>query len=321
MRVYCLGELMLDMIGEELEESGPAVFRRFAGGAAGNVAAGLSKLGVAASFLGRVSSDAFGSYLLHTLNRYGVDTTHVVRDPNGLTTLAFVSHDQDKLPHYLFYRENSASVQFCLDDLSGVEFRPCDALYFSSLSLAHEPIRTANFAAAERANQAGAPVAFDPNVRLGVWKCAQEARAQILKMIERIDILKVNDEELQFLFGTGDRLSLCLDVLQKFPRIRLIAVTLGKEGADLVNREGEYIHAPSAAVPVVDTCGAGDTFLAALLKQYLIMGGLRGNALRMAAAYANAAAHITSLKKGVIPAMPTEKDIARFMNAHSGECI
>lgn len=321
MSVYCLGELMLDMIGEEAGEDGPAVFRRFAGGAAGNVAVGLSKLGVASAFLGRVSADSFGDFLLHTLKRYHVDTSRVVRDPHGLTTLAFLSHDQYKVPHYLFYRENSASVQLCLEDLHGLQFEPYDVLYFSSLSLAHEPIRTANFAAAKLANTVGALVAFDPNVRLGVWESPEAAKTQILKMMVHVDILKVNDEELSFLFGEGERIALCQHALRQFPRLRLIAVTLGADGADLADREGEYIHAPAAAVPVVDTCGAGDTFFAALLKRYMATGGLRGNALYKAAAYANAAAHITSLQKGVITAMPTEDDILRFLDTYSGESI
>ena len=322
MKVYCLGELLIDMIGEEDGPGGPAVFRKFAGGAAGNVAVGLAKLGMTPAVLARVGADFFGAFLLDTLKHYGVDISAIVRDPQRRTTLAFVTHDASRKPSYLFYRENSASAAFCLEDLRDIRFTAEDALYLSSLPLAHEPIRTASFEALRRADEAGAVVVFDPNIRLSVWQSAEEVRAQVFRALPFVRLLKVNDDELRFLFGDGPFEALCQRALERFPKLELVAVTLGEKGALLANRAGTLVSVPAVDLPVVDTCGAGDTFCATMLYMYHTQGIAGAAALRRLGVYANSAAHLTSMQEGVIPAMPLPNQIDAFIRKyHAGTTL
>jgi fructokinase len=319
MDVLCLGEVLIDMIGQE---TGSLVnvesYRRFPGGAAANVAVGVAKLGHSSAFLGRVSTDPFGDFLAKTLQGWGVDTRGMVRDSSRQTSIAFVSMDANKVPSFSFYRDSSASKYLCPEDLDEALFASARFLYFSSISLANSPIRDANYEAVRLAQRHGCLIAFDPNIRLSVWGSKDAASREIHKMLSNISVLKLNDQELHLLFGEGNLDQVCANVLRNYPQLRLVAVTLGERGCCLMDAAGTFIEARAAPLPVIDTTGAGDSFTSALLFCWLRENGISGAAsLESAGVYANSAAHITARRHGVIPALPGQEEIESFMKEHT----
>ncbi len=318
MDVVCLGELMIDMIGEEIGDPVDVqTFRKYPGGAAGNVAVGVAKLGQTSGFLGRVSRDPFGDYLVRTVESYGVDSRGIVRDPSRNSTVAFISLDEKKIPSYLFYREASASTAYSPQDIRPEAFESARFLYFSSLSLAKSPIREANYEAVRLAKENHCLIAFDPNVRLHVWSSAEAARDEVHRMLENVDLLKVNDSELHFLFGEGAVDALCRQIFAGFPRLKLIAVTLGEQGSFLMDASRASAQVDALPLPVVDTGGAGDSYTSAMLVFWIRGGEVSGvDALRKLGVYANSAAHITARRKGVIPALPTQAEVDAFLREY-----
>jgi len=315
MDVLCLGELLIDMIGEDTGSlKDMQSFRKYAGGAAGNVAVGVSKLGLKSSFLGRLSTDGFGDFLVQTMEDYGVCSDLITRDSEHKTTIAFVSLNEKKVPSYLFYRDASASSFYCPEDLRESAFRGAKALYFSSLSLAKRPIRDANYTAVKYAEENNLIVAFDPNIRLSVWQSPDAAKQEIFNMFPHTDILKLNDDEIRFLFGSDSLPELCRRIFEEYSKMQLIAITLGPDGTFLMDKRGEYCHVPAVDLPVIDTCGAGDTFMSAVLAFWIRNQGVSGEkALKQLGLYANAAAYITASRNGVIPSMPYQNEVEELL--------
>lgn len=320
MDVVCIGELLVDIIGqEEGSLSDVQTFKRYAGGAAGNVAAGTSKLGLKSGFIGKVGNDPFGEFLIKTLNNYKVDTTQICRDDNRKTGLAFVSLDERKVPDYLFYRDPSASMFLSPEDIKDEYIRNAKIIYFSSISLVNEPFRSATYKAIKLAQEYDLLVSFDPNIRLSLWNSQEEARNEILNAMRSTDILKINTEELSFLFGQGDREELCKKLIRECPSLKLVTLTLGSEGALIMDSIGNSVHVNAVPVKVKDTTGAGDTFISAILSFILKSGSIYNQAtLYKLGQYANAAAALAVTKQGVIPAMPTQDELEEFLKNING---
>lgn len=317
MHILCLGELVIDLIGQEggtLDKV--QTFRKYPGGAAANVAVGVVKLGLPAAFLGRVSRDAFGDYLGKTLEGWGVNTDGMVRDDTHKTTVAFVSKDENQVPSYLFYRDASASAQFSPEDLKERQFEGARILYSSSITLAKSPIREALYRAVDLAQGHGCLFAFDPNVRLSVWSSPEAAKHATLEMIERVSILKMNAEELRFLFGDGDPAS-CAGLFRRYRELELVALTLGEEGCFLMDSSGASAHVRAVSLPVVDTTGSGDSFMSAMLYCWIRDNGISGaSALKELGVFCNSAAHVTARRDGVIPALPNREEVEAFIRTY-----
>ena len=319
MDVVCLGELLVDMIAEG---DGPlrdaTAFRRYPGGSAGNVAVGLQNLGLSAGIITRLGDDAFGDFLVETMKFHGVDTRWVRRDPLRRTTLAFVSLDSGKVPDYVFYRHPSASMFLQPRDVDSACVRTAHILYTSSMSLVNRPIREAVHRAVRIARRAGTLVAFDVNLRRSLWSSKSEARERILRFIRRVDILKIDRGELDFLVPDGateDQVR----ALRSAGRPALVAVTRGAEGATFHHGDGPVIAAAAFELrpeEIVDTTGAGDAFMAALLAS--VAGDTRrGKAyvadearLREIGRLTAAAAALVIQRPGVIPALPTREELS-----------
>jgi len=310
-KVLCLGELMLDMVANTDPEGNVRGFDMKPGGAAGNVAVAVKRLGGNAGILAKVSDDFFGNYMKQIMNENGVDTSGVIFDPNRKIAMAFVTFDADRKPSYLFYRENSASASFSREEIKSEVFTGAKVLYFSSMGLVRDPLRAANYEAARLAGEAGVRVAFDPNIRFGVWPSREAVHAEVLNMMNYVHICKMNDEELEFLFGKGPMEDKCREILAAYPQMELIAITLGGDGAFLMNREGKAVKVPALENDVIDTVGAGDSFFATLIMQAIQADFTLDNEekLRAALEYANAAALLTAKRPGAIPAMPFLKEV------------
>lgn len=313
----CLGELLIDFVptqsGTDLV-SAPG-FVKAPGGAPANVAVGLARLGARSAFMGMVGDDPFGRFLAQTLEGEGVDVAGLRFNNQARTALAFVSLRADGEREFMFYRHPSADMLYAPEDVDTRLVRGARCLHFGSISLITDSSRAATWHALDAAEQAGRLVSYDPNLRLPLWPDAQAAKAAMLEGAGRANVMKLSEEELEFLTGVRD--------VERAARtlwhdaMRLIVVTQGVAGCTYVTRQ--YIgHVGSIAVDAVDTTGAGDAFVAALLQALLaddgLIEGLIEDESRLAAACrrANAAGALTTTMRGAIPALPRSEALERW---------
>lgn len=313
--VVCLGEALIDFVADT---SGVTLaecpgFRKAAGGAPANVAAGLGRLGAAARFVGKVGDDPFGYFLRDTLAAEGVDTGPMRFEAAARTGLAFVSLTAAGERDFMFYRNPSADMLLRPDEITPEIFADARVFQFGSITLIAEPSRSATLHALELARAAGCILSFDPNLRPPLWDTLDHARAEILTTIPLVDVVKVNEEELEFLFPGADPAQ-GGDALRTLgPTLALI--TLGAAGC-------HYRTATAAetvfgfTVPVVDTTGAGDGFVAGFLAELpsdTPPGQLAPAELRRILRFANAAGALTCTRRGAIPALPTRAEVEALL--------
>lgn len=311
--VLCLGELLIDFVpdrsGVTLGEA--ERFLKAAGGAPANVAVGVARLGVKAGFVGKVGDDAFGHWLAEVLADQGVDVSQLRFDDAARTALAFVSLTASGERDFMFYRHPSADQLHRSDELDLDAIRAASILHHGSISLIQEPSRSATLTAIDAARQAGALVSFDPNVRLPLWASHDAARDRILSVWERAHVIKISDDELEFLTGSRD-----LDAAPSLLHddLKLLTVTLGADGVAWFagDRSGRV---EGFQVDVADTTGAGDAFVAGLLTALQQDPSLPEDpsALSQALRRANAYAALTTTRPGAIPALPTATELDAFL--------
>ncbi|KAL9296499.1 hypothetical protein ACSQ67_022395 [Phaseolus vulgaris] len=338
--VVSFGEMLIDFVptvsGVSLAEA-PG-FLKAPGGAPANVAIAVARLGGKAAFVGKLGDDEFGHMLAAILKENDVRSDGINFDQGARTALAFVTLRADGEREFMFYRNPSADMLLTPEDLNlelirsvskislsfssslfcerGVcEARACGdvgfkakVFHYGSISLIVEPCRSAHLKAMEVAREAGCLLSYDPNLRLPLWPSPEEARQQILSIWEKADLIKVSDVELEFLTGSDkidDESALSL----WHPNLKLLLVTLGEHGSRYYTKN---FHGSVDAfhVNTVDTTGAGDSFVGALLckivdDQSILEDEAR---LREVLKFANACGAITTTKKGAIPALPTEAD-------------
>jgi fructokinase len=316
--VVCLGELLIDFVpdtnGQALSDvSG---FRRAAGGAPGNVAAAVARLGGTSRFIGKVGEDPFGDYLQQTLAEAGVDvSTTLLRTSVAKTGLAFVSLRADGERDFMFYRSPAADVLLCADEVDDRALADAAVFHYGSVSLIEDPCRTATEEVAQRARRMGAIVSYDPNVRLPLWSSAAAAREAIMARMHLADLVKVSEEEIVFLTGTKDIASGARQLLAAGPQV--IVVTMGARGSRVITQQMDYA-VPGFAVQAIDATGAGDGFVGALLYQ-LTQHGVNAAMLAATVAdipfiertlrWANAVGALATTKRGAIPALPTRSEV------------
>jgi fructokinase len=322
--VITVGEMLIDFVptvsGVTLGEA-PA-FKKAAGGAPANVAAGLAKLGIASGFMGKVGDDAFGHFLAGTLRDVGVDTAALRFSPDARTTLAFVALRADGEREFVFYRERAADTVYRPEEVDQAYIRRARVLHFGSVSLVEEPARSATLLAVQTAVAAGLLVSYDPNLRLNLWPSAAAASEGLRLGWPRAQVIKVSEEELAFLSGVElpdlQELAAAEAAARRLwhPGLRLLVVTRGREGCRYVTPQycGEV---PGFAVKSVDTTGAGDGFVAGLLKGLLQepQAVEKEVLLRAVCRYANAVGAITTTERGAIPALPTAAQVSAFLKA------
>jgi fructokinase len=314
-KVVCLGELLIDFIPEENGQplANVGAFRRAAGGAPANVAAAVAKLGGKSRFIGKIGQDPFGDYLRSTLVEAGVEAA-VVATEEAKTGLAFVSLRHDGERDFLFFRDPAADMLLRTDEVQEQWLADAAVFHFGSVSLISEPCRSATLETARRARALGALVSYDPNVRLALWPSAEAARAEILQQLPLADVVKVSEEEVDFLLGT-DVTTGAQQLLQRGPKV--IVVTLGPQGCRVVTPRQDVV-VPGKPVAAVDTTGAGDGFVGGMLFQLAALGltpaGIAdalGNAetAKRVFAFANRVGAITTTRRGAIPALPTLQEV------------
>ena len=308
-KVVAIGELLIDFVPQQKGCSLDEVthFERVAGGAPANVAAAVARLGGRAAMVSQVGEDAFGTHILKVLRSNGVDTTHVFRTGRANTGLAFVSLDATGNREFSFFRNPSADLFLSQDQITADIFDDCAALHFCSVDLVDWPVRAAHRKAIGLARRAGAIVSFDPNVRLPLWSSPEECQAAIHEFLPYADLVKLSDDEVEFVTGCADE----RDAAEKLFAMgcRLLIVTRGTDGSAAYTSAGAQGFAETLRVPVTDTTGAGDSFIGSFLYQLTRDGvdcgglaALTGEQLTRYLAFSAQYASLTVQHKGAVMA-------------------
>lgn len=310
-----LGELLIDFTPMGISEQGGALFERNPGGAPANVLAVISKLGLSGVFIGKVGQDAFGEFLRDTLKQQGIDTRGLIMSKEANTTLAFVHLGESGERSFSFYRNPGADMLLNENELDDEILKNSAVFHFGSVSMTKEPARRATLKAAERAKALGKTISYDPNLRPPLWDSLEEARKIMSQGLPYADILKISEEELEFLTDhkdpeTGSRL-----LYDKY-NTPVILVTLGADGCFYHSGENTG-HSPGFKVNSVDTTGAGDAFLGGFLYKFIKSGKpaseLDEKELSKAVQFANAMGALTTTKRGAIPAVPTMDEAKKLV--------
>jgi fructokinase len=327
-----MGELLVDFISSARGEARwlapvggePATPDRDApsfipsvGGAPANVAAGLSRLGKDAGFIGKVGDDPFGHELTAALSGLGVDTRAVSFSKQARTMLAFVTLSVTGERDFVFFRHPSADMLISPDDVPEGYVSGASIFHFGSISLIAQPARSTTLGLVDAAKKAGALVSFDPNIRLVLFDDAAAARRTILEAIPFADILKLSEEEAAFLTGLKTPKAAALTLLAMGPG--LVAVTLGNKGSVAVTAR-YAVEVDGYEVGAVDTTGAGDAFCAAMLAAFSETNAPEPTALTdldliRIFQQANAAGAIAVTRPGAIAALPTTGEIDLFIRS------
>jgi len=319
--VIALGELLIDFTTDGVSGQGNGLFEANPGGAPCNVLAMLAKLGHRTAFAGKVGADMFGRLLKRTIEEVGIDSAGLVLDRAANTTLAFVQNAPDGEREFSFYRNPGADELLAPEELPRQMLGETRIFHFGSLSLTREPARSATRTAVKLARAGGAIISFDPNLRPSLWSSLETAKEQMLWGCSVCDVLKVAEEELEFLTGIGEIEQGAARLRRSFPNLRLLTVTRGREGSMAFWR-GQSAACPAFLQPnTVDTTGAGDTFCGCCLH-YLLEHGLEeldGAALTEMLRFANAAAGWMTTKKGAIRSMPGIGEIRQVLEGASGK--
>ncbi|OMF21814.1 carbohydrate kinase [Paenibacillus sp. FSL H8-0548] len=311
--VVALGELLIDFTPHGVSDQGQPLFERNPGGAPANVLAALAKLQCRTSFIGAVGADAFGYYLKDVLTQSKIGTEGLVFTKEAGTTLAFVHLAADGDRSFSFYRQPGADYMLREEDVNLELICSASIFHYGSISMTHEPSRTATLSAAAYAKSRGLLISYDPNLRLSLWENDQTAKDRMKEGLEYADVVKLSEEELLFLTGTSELELGTKQLTEQYPSIGLLLVTLGPAGS-YCRAGGITASHEGYRVEVQDTTGAGDAFFAGILYTLL---GKRGHAqkewtvqeLRSMLAFANAMGALAATGKGAIPSMPTLEEI------------
>lgn len=268
--VVALGELLIDFTCTSADAEGYPTLAAHPGGAPANFLAAVAKFGGRAALLGKVGTDAFGRLLRQTLRRAGIETRGIVVSDDVFTTLAFVTLDENGDREFSFSRKPGADTQLSFDELELSLIDEARAFHFGSLSLTDEPSRTTTRRAVAYAKERGKLISFDPNLRKPLWKDLDAAKAQMLWGLSQADVVKIGDEEIDFLFGLGPAEG-AQKILEEYGA-KLVFATCGADGCLFANRSASGHVDALKGVKVVDTTGAGDIFGGTALYKLLELG-------------------------------------------------
>ncbi|XP_052207406.1 probable fructokinase-4 [Diospyros lotus] len=313
--IVSFGEMLIDFVptksGVSLAEA-PG-FLKAPGGAPANVAIAVSRLGGRSAFVGKLGDDEFGHMLAGILKQNGVCVDGILFDSCARTALAFVTLKADGDREFMFYRNPSADMLLTPEELNLDLIRSAKVFHYGSISLIVEPCRSAHLKAIEEAKQAGVLLSYDPNLRIPLWPSPEEARKQILSIWDKAEIIKVSDNEFEFLTGSNkidDEIAMSL----WHHNLKLLLVTLGGEGCKYYTKN---FHGAVDAfhVNTIDTTGAGDAFIGSFLSKLVDDPSIldEESKLREVLRFANACGAITTTKKGAIPALPTEPEVVSLL--------
>ena len=312
--VIALGELLIDFTQNGLSEQGNGLFEANPGGAPCNVLSMLNNLGKKTSFIGKVGNDQFGKTLKKALEELGIGTENLLMDNEVHTTLALVHTFADGDRDFSFYRNPGADMMLTVNELNLDLVRDTRIFHFGTLSMTHDGIRATTKKAVETAKEAGALISFDPNLREPLWDSLDNAKEQVRWGLGKCDVLKISDNEIQWLTGEEDFTAGVKKIREEFP-IPLILVSMGRDGSRAYYGDHYVEVAPFLQENTIETTGAGDTFCACILNYVLDHGleALTDEQLKEMLTFANAAASIITTRKGALRVMPTREEVLDFL--------
>lgn len=316
--VTALGELLIDFTENGVSAQGNPLFEANPGGAPCNVLAILTKLGHKTAFIGKVGDDFFGRQLKETLEEVGIDAAGLRMDEEVHTTLALVHTFADGDRDFSFYRNPGADMMLTEDEVEEELIRDAKIFHFGTLSMTHEAVRKATKKAIQIAEEAGAIISFDPNLRPPLWKSLDDAKEQVLYGLGHCQILKISDNEIQWLTGEED-FTAGVDWIRNRYQIPLILVSMGRDGSRAYYGQQMVEAAPFLQENTIETTGAGDTFGGCVLH-YVTEHGLEGltdENLKEMLTFANAAASIVTTRKGALRVMPAKEEIESLITGRS----
>lgn len=300
--VTAIGELLIDFACKSTDAAGYPTLAANPGGAPGNFLAALTAYGCRTAFLGKVGDDTFGQLLRGTLEKAGIETRGIVMDPSVFTTLAFVTFDPTGNRHFSFARKPGADTQLRFEELDLSLIDECRDFHFGTLSLTGEPARTATRKAVAYARSAGKIISFDPNLRKPLWDSLDEAKEQILWGLAQADIVKISDEEVDFLWSCTPEEA--ARKLHEEYGVKIAFITLGPKGCYYSGNGFTGTVDTPAGIHPVDTTGAGDIFGGSAVSRLLALGcpldQITGDQLRAATAFACCAASLSTQSYGGI---------------------
>lgn len=309
-KLVCMGDCIIDLLPSAPKS---LTYTAKAGGAPANVCAAVAKLGGEAYYLGKLSDDVFGKYLLEQLKKNNVRTDYTVVDGRYKTGLAAVDLYENGDRDFFFFRDNPADANLYPEEVDESIFEKDDVLHFCSVSLMESPTKHAHERALGYALKHGTLVSFDVNVRLNLWKDADRLRAAIDDFLPYVDFVKVTDDELGFVTGCCCEVQGVAALFDKAPRAKLVFVTKGEKGSAVYDRSLTSLTYPAVGKTVVDTTGAGDCFIGSII--YKLLRGeaaLDINHIDEAMKFAARACAFVISRKGGAEAMPTLAETENF---------
>jgi len=313
--VVALGELLIDFAPHSVNEAGYPVLSANPGGAPGNFLAALTRYGCRTAMIGKVGDDAFGRLLVKTLEAVGIGTKDLLLDPDVFTTMAFVSLDSSGNRDFSFARKPGADTCLRPEEVSETLLSSARVFHFGTLSLTNEPAASATRRAIELAKRHGLLISLDPNLRKPLWKREEEAKAAIEWSLHQADIVKISDEEIEFLWGLspvegGKKL------LDEYG-VSLAYITLGPRGCYAVTAAHQVSVAGPSGIRAVDTTGAGDIFGGSAMSQLLKCGKapaeLTEAELTRIVRFACTAASLSTQKHGGITSVPEQQEVLAYL--------
>jgi len=315
MDVVALGELLIDFTCISTDGDGYPTMAAHPGGAPANFLAALAKFGAKTALLGKVGSDAFGKMLTATLQKAGIETSGLIEAEDAFTTLAFVTLDETGNREFSFARKPGADTCVTFEELDLKLIDEAKVFHFGTLSLTDEPARSATYRTVEYAKSKGKLITYDPNLRKPLWKDLDTCKEQMLWGLGQADVVKISDEEVEFLFGLGVEDG-AAHILREYG-VKLVFVTCGADGCFFKNAVAEGRVPSLSGIKVIDTTGAGDIFGGSAVWKLLQLGQapetLDEAQLRDVVGFACAAAGLSTTKSGGISSVPEYDSVIEKM--------
>lgn len=314
--VVAIGELLIDFTCKKVDDDGFPTMEAHPGGAPANFLAALSKFGAKTALLGKVGTDAFGKLLINTLENKSINANGIIQDDNVFTTLAFVTLSESGDREFSFARKPGADTCITFDELDLSLIDEAKVFHFGTLSLTNEPARETTYKAVSYAKSKGKMITFDPNLRKPLWNDLEEAKKQMIWGLSQADVVKISDEEVEFLFGLNGKEG-AEYIFNKFG-ISLVFVTCGAEGCYFKNAVADGFVPSLSNINVVDTTGAGDIFGGSALWKILETNKkvfeLNEKELYDIVRFACTSAGLSTTKAGGISSVPEMDEIMKVLH-------
>ena len=313
--VIALGELLIDFATQSTDTDGYPTMAAHPGGAPANFLAALTKFGARTALMGKVGTDTFGKLLLSTLQKAGIDTRGMIETDDVFTTLAFVTFDDHGDRKFAFARKPGADTCIRFEELDLSLIDEAKVFHFGTLSLTDEPARSATYQAVAYAKSKGKLITFDPNLRKPLWKDMDTCKEQMLWGIRQADVMKISDEEVEFLFGLGVEDGAAY--IRKEFGVKLVFVTCGPDGCYFSNGISTGKVPSLSGIQVKDTTGAGDIFGGSAVWKLLQLGKapetLSEAELRDVVRFACTSAGLSTTRSGGISSVPSYEEVLANM--------